>query len=752
MKKRILSLLLAAVTLLGMLPGLATEARAARTWIKDRSALDGSQFTQSRELAKALNSVFDGNVSVYHNKDCTNPVDGRIGTSNFKNDGVYKHVGPRGGPSLNSGTSCWIYGNGVYYTLFGEYVFNMKAGPNSETLDISTTSNKRGSYANFRAWGVRQGVGAMVRADGHTMIVLDYDEKNLTILDGNGDGRGLVSVQIRSWDDCDFLVAYIIQPKEAFFRERYPECDHSYENQSVCSKCGYRYKYMLVPADSGIYKVAKNCVPRVTEPYDSATADSVTLNAGATVEVTGSLVNACNQMWYQISYGNGKTGFVPQAYLTYVSRGTQEITCTVSTPAEGATIPKATYSLRGEISSRYPLATVEAYLDGKLYATVDPAQQCTVNLQKTDANYNLSFSNLEPGLHVLQIKARDIHRSSPVLVLTRKFITEGTPSCTHSKMTPAVTKPTCDAEGFTTNRCTACGFSYESAPVAALGHDFGDWEITTEVTPSTEGLQIRLCKRAGCGYLETDLVPIPEITEGWNQIGSKWYYYQNGIAKTGWLKSGGYWYYLASDGAMLTGLQQIGGKYYYLSSGGAMQTGWVCDGGKWYYMDASGVMQTGWISTGGKWYYLSSAGIMQTGWVNVNGYWYYMNGSGTMQTGLQRIGGKYYYLASGGAMQTGWQTVSGVRRYFGSNGAAVTAWRQENGKWYYLKDGAMQKGWLKDGSYWFFLDNTSGAMQTGWVKDGGYWYYMNKSGVMLTGTQVINGKTYRFNSSGVWIS
>jgi glucan-binding YG repeat protein len=28
---------------------------------------------------------------------------------------------------------------------------------------------------------------------------------------------------------------------------------------------------------------------------------------------------------------------------------------------------------------------------------------------------------------------------------------------------------------------------------------------------------------------------------------------------------------------------------------------------------------------------------------------------------------------------------------------------------------------------------------------------MNSSGQMLTGTQVIGGKTYVFNSSGVWI-
>ena len=43
-------------------------------------------------------------------------------------------------------------------------------------------------------------------------------------------------------------------------------------------------------------------------------------------------------------------------------------------------------------------------------------------------------------------------------------------------------------------------------------------------------------------------------------------------------------------------------------------------------------------------------------------------------------------------------------------------------------------------------------MQTGWQQIGSKWYYLGTNGVMVTGTQTINGKTYKFNSSGVWIS
>ena len=39
----------------------------------------------------------------------------------------------------------------------------------------------------------------------------------------------------------------------------------------------------------------------------------------------------------------------------------------------------------------------------------------------------------------------------------------------------------------------------------------------------------------------------------------------------------------------------------------------------------------------------------------------------------------------------------------------------------------------------------------GWVRDGGSWYYLSPSGAMLTGTQVINGRTYVFDANGVWV-
>ena len=198
------------------------HAESRRNFITDRSAVDGSHYTTSPALAEKLNAIFDGNASIYYDKACTEPVDTYLGTSPVRNNGIPKYVGAKNGGYISRGTSCWIYANGVYYTLFGESTESGEAGENSEMLDLSKTASRRATYENFKAWGVRQGAGALIRASGHSLIVLDYDEESLTYLDGNGDGHGLIAVNKETWDKVFYsYVYYIIQPKEHHYSALY---------------------------------------------------------------------------------------------------------------------------------------------------------------------------------------------------------------------------------------------------------------------------------------------------------------------------------------------------------------------------------------------------------------------------------------------------------------------------------------------------------------------------------------------------
>ena len=67
-----------------------------------------------------------------------------------------------------------------------------------------------------------------------------------------------------------------------------------------------------------------------------------------------------------------------------------------------------------------------------------------------------------------------------------------------------VVPPTCIAAGYTTHTCH-CGDIYMDTPVAALGHDMGDWVIVTPATCETDGLQRKDCSR--CDHFEEEVIP-----------------------------------------------------------------------------------------------------------------------------------------------------------------------------------------------------------------------------------------------------
>ena len=220
MIKRIIPLFLSLTLCFAAIPHANATSVPRRNHITDRAAVDGSHYTTSPALAEELNAIFDGNASLYADRACTTPVATELGTSPVRNNGVRKYVGAEDGTMIDMGTSCYVYANGVYYTLFGESTQDGIAGENSEKLNI--TGDRRASYENFKAWGVRQGAGALIRASGHSMILLNYDEHSITYLDGNGDGKGLISVNKETWEKFFYsYVSYIIQPKDHHYADLY---------------------------------------------------------------------------------------------------------------------------------------------------------------------------------------------------------------------------------------------------------------------------------------------------------------------------------------------------------------------------------------------------------------------------------------------------------------------------------------------------------------------------------------------------
>lgn len=134
-----------------------------------------------------------------------------------------------------------------------------------------------------------------------------------------------------------------------------------------------------------------------------------------------------------------------------------------------------------------------------------------------------------------------------------------------------------------------------------------------------------------------------------------------------------------------------------------------------------------WKEKDGNKYYLDDEdGTYVTGWMQESGKWYYFNDSGVMQKNTTVISyGKEYKIGADGAWSDG-EDDAGSSSYK-SDGL----WTYNKGKWYYKKNG--------ESSYF-----------KGWLNEGSKWYYLDKDGVMQQNTTVkIDGKNYTFGEHGV---
>ena len=189
--------------------------------------------------------------------------------------------------------------------------------------------------------------------------------------------------------------------------------------------------------------------------------------------------------------------------------------------------------------------------------------------------------------------------------------------------------------------------------------------------------------------------------------------------KTGWVEDDNGWRYYNTDGTLATNK-------------------WLKDSKGWCYVGADGYCVTNtWKKDSKGWCYLDANGRMATNkWIKDSEGWCYVDGSGYCATNTWKKDSKgWVYLDANGRMVTNkWVKDSKGWCYVGANGYAVT------------------NCWKKDSKGWCYLDENGSMTKNEWVKDGGKWYYLDGNGYMVTGTKKIGGKTYKFNSSGVWIS
>lgn len=270
------------------------------------------------------------------------------------------------------------------------------------------------------------------------------------------------------------------------------------------------------------------------------------------------------------------------------------------------------------------------------------------------------------------------------------------------------------------------------------------------------------------------------MASGWKEINNNLYYFQSwgGIYKNGFQSIGGNEYYFRSWGGVYRNtFFTVKGKTYIAQNDGsiyhASQTGWVQLGDQTYWINQDGSVQTGWLKLEGKWYWLKADGTRAASeWITYDNNRYYFDGDGVMYTGMKEVDGTRYYFHSWGGVYhnesftwqgkkywakddgtfyTGVCDINGKKYYFLEDGEQITkeGWYLTNGTYYWInKDTSLQTGWVKYDNNWYWMKEDGTMASSEWITYDKNRYYFRSWGGMITGKQVIDGKTYVFDEDG----
>lgn len=210
---------------------------SAGEYILDAEEARGSDYTDRPALAAALDAIFAGDIDLYKNAACTKEKEAALGSSHLTGSNMYYVMCPENGKSI-AGWQCYIYANAVYNKLFGEYVRHGDHDFLHSEVVIGGGA-KTVSYEDFKEAGVLCGAymrttanssGSYHSSKAHSLIILSYDEETISYVDGNSDGRGLVRINTRTWEEFNKVnltgknrrVCHIVQPAPEYYDALYP--------------------------------------------------------------------------------------------------------------------------------------------------------------------------------------------------------------------------------------------------------------------------------------------------------------------------------------------------------------------------------------------------------------------------------------------------------------------------------------------------------------------------------------------------
>ena len=191
------------------------------------------------------------------------------------------------------------------------------------------------------------------------------------------------------------------------------------------------------------------------------------------------------------AWDNGKETKQP----TEAETGVKTFTCTRCGETKTETIPKLAHEHSYEAVVTAPTCTEKGYT----------THTCACGDSYVDTYVDALGHSWDSGK--VTKPATETETGVKTFTCTRcgETKTEIIPKLTHEHSYKAVvTAPTCTEKGYTTHTC-ACGDSYVDSYVLPLGHDWGSGKVTKEPTATENGIKTFICAR--CGETKTEVIP-----------------------------------------------------------------------------------------------------------------------------------------------------------------------------------------------------------------------------------------------------
>lgn len=189
---------------------------------------------QSASFAAKVQNIEAGACGLYADRNGT-PTGQSLAIGTYMNKYQTYFVRTSSGQGWN-GMQCYIYAQGVYSMLFDALPLNggsesartetVLRGPSEITPEVLRNARVMpGAYLRTTA----NPDGSFNGSNGHSLIILGYNDTHITVLEGNADGNGYIREATMTYDEFahqftkgfNRTVTHIIQPEESVYMSLY---------------------------------------------------------------------------------------------------------------------------------------------------------------------------------------------------------------------------------------------------------------------------------------------------------------------------------------------------------------------------------------------------------------------------------------------------------------------------------------------------------------------------------------------------